>query len=1070
MATERIDIIVREDGSRVVKRNLEEIGQAGTKASGGLRELRGLLATIGAGAGLNYLRQQADAYQNIINKLKLVTDSSANLAAVNDRLFATAQRTRTAYTAVADLYAKVAMNADRLGMSQEAILGLTETISMATQISGVAAETGANSIRQLLQGLGKGRLDGDELRSVLENNLRLAKAIADGLGVSVGQLRQMGKEGKLTAQEVVSALQEQAPKIAEEFARMTPTIGSAFTVFGNAMTKFIGETFVATGIAEGLARGIIFLADNIETLAAITATAGVAAIAVYFGQISGAVAVATRAVWAFTAALAANPIGLVAVAIAAALTALVAFGDEVNVIQDDLSTLGDESINLHDLFGAAMSLMKDAAGDAYGWIVDHWYMMIEWINEGNHEWLDVTLDVLNGILAGAKATANFIIGAFVFCVRAIGNLWEGLVPALGDIGIRAVNGLISIIESGINRAAAIVLGGPFAPFIEGAMAATGLRIEIGRLDNPNAGAAAALDSNMLSDLEESFSTDYLTNGFNLMREVGTDALNALIERAQELKAAREAAAGSVGSDAGIGEAIEDGKDGKGSKKETRAEMMARFNRETDQAISQARELSEERRILADLDKMDEELRRRRYEAMSGPERAAMADKLRLMYEEEEIMRVRDDLYQRFSGPAREYERHLTAAAQLLERGSISAEDYARAIRDARIEYLQTKTDAASGLELGALRVGASAEDGGAERTARAYESQWLAANGATLDLLANLTAVQQLMANDPINSGQYGDEMVRLGAEALNLRLQLGDATFFDALRAGLGSLVADYQGMLQGLGSAFGDFFSRLGDGFANSVGRALVYSEDLGAALLDVARSAVSELISSLVKLGIQWLITKTLSAGMQAAQTALAMGSMAAITAASVAAGAATAVAWAPAAAAVSLATAGANSVPAIAGITAAYGTAKAMSLLGAIGLKDGGAVDGPGGPRDDAVPAWLSAGEFVVNAAATNRYRSLLEDINSGRSIQWSAYAMGGESPGSIPAQVGAYSVASGGDSYTFNVTVEGDTGEGEKKSVEERVRDVLSEEAPKMVSAARQLAHKDTMDTLTRQRL
>lgn len=109
------------------------------------------------------------------------------------------------------------------------------------------------------------------------------------------------------------------------------------------------------------------------------------------------------------------------------------------------------------------------------------------------------------------------------------------------------------------------------------------------------------------------------------------------------------------------------------------------------------------------------------------------------------------------------------------------------------------------------------------------------------------------------------------------------------------------------------------------------------------------------------------------------------MAAAAATSAATGAATAAAWAPAASAVSLATFGANAGPAIAGITSTYALTKGLSLAGGLGLKDGGWVSGPGGPRDDAIPAMLSNGEFVVNAKAANDNAELLEAINKGMPV-------------------------------------------------------------------------------------
>lgn len=120
-------------------------------------------------------------------------------------------------------------------------------------------------------------------------------------------------------------------------------------------------------------------------------------------------------------------------------------------------------------------------------------------------------------------------------------------------------------------------------------------------------------------------------------------------------------------------------------------------------------------------------------------------------------------------------------------------------------------------------------------------------------------------------------------------------------------------------------------------------------------------------MINLGIQFLVNQ-----------AIALATQNAATGAAVAQGSAIAAAFAPAAALVSLATSGANAIGASAGIAATTALAQGVALLG---LRDGGIVAGPGGPRDDAVPAMLSNGEFVVNAAATRDNRALLEAINA-----------------------------------------------------------------------------------------
>lgn len=276
MTTERIDIIVSERGSRVVKRNLEDIGGGATRAARGVQFLRQALVGLGSALLLRELTQMADTYTLITNRLRLVTSGTQNLADINERLFQSAQRTRTSYEATVDLYARVARNAGQLGLSQERLLGITETVNQAIRVSGGTAQEAAAGVRQFGQAIGSGALRGDELISVLENMPRLAQAIADGMGVTIGQLRELGAEGALTSDKIIAALEQTAPDIAREFAQLTPTIGEAFTVLNNSALRFVGELDQALGISRAFAQAIILLANNMDLLANAALAAGVA--------------------------------------------------------------------------------------------------------------------------------------------------------------------------------------------------------------------------------------------------------------------------------------------------------------------------------------------------------------------------------------------------------------------------------------------------------------------------------------------------------------------------------------------------------------------------------------------------------------------------------------------------------------------------------------------------------------------------------------------------------------------------------------------------------------------------
>lgn len=257
--------------------------QGGDVFGGIAQQARAAALAIGAAFGVKEAIQAADAWQNAANRLRLVSDSASEAAASQRALFALAQETRTAYTGTVDVFSRFAQATERMGVGQRDILEVTRAINQSLAISGSSAEAAQAALVQLGQGLASGALRGEELNSVLEQAPRLARAIADGLGVSVGALRELGAAGQLTSERVFGALQGQAAKIAEEFETLEPTIGQAFTQITNAAQRFIGETSNATGAGRALAGTLSEVADNFETVA----NAAAAALTVYGARTVG---------------------------------------------------------------------------------------------------------------------------------------------------------------------------------------------------------------------------------------------------------------------------------------------------------------------------------------------------------------------------------------------------------------------------------------------------------------------------------------------------------------------------------------------------------------------------------------------------------------------------------------------------------------------------------------------------------------------------------------------------------------------------------------------------------------
>jgi len=198
----------------------------------------------------------SDRYTQLDGRLKLVAKSTAEFQAAQSGLYKVAQDTRVSFESTVDLYTRMARSTGELGISQKELIGITESINQALIVSGASGESASAALMQLGQGMASGVLRGEELNSVMEQTPRLAQMIADGLGVGIGQLRAMGKEGKITSEVLIGALQNGAAKVNAEFKQMPETVGQAMTKLTNAFNSIVNESNNAAGGTRGIADAI----------------------------------------------------------------------------------------------------------------------------------------------------------------------------------------------------------------------------------------------------------------------------------------------------------------------------------------------------------------------------------------------------------------------------------------------------------------------------------------------------------------------------------------------------------------------------------------------------------------------------------------------------------------------------------------------------------------------------------------------------------------------------------------------------------------------------------------------
>lgn len=257
------ELILKADYRQIdgASTSLDRLTTTGEKSIGMVNRLAGAL---GVAFGVREIIEASEAYTTINNRLSLVTDSSEELAAAQQDVFDIAQRTRSPLKETAEVYQRLATNADALGMSLAEVGDTTETINKLMVISGTSGASAAAALTQLGQAFASGTLRGEELNSVMEQAPALAKAIADGMGVTVGQLRALGQEGKITAESVVKALKDQGAAVDEQFGKMAPTIGQAMAQAKNSFINYIGKVNEATGASGALASAIVGISESLD--------------------------------------------------------------------------------------------------------------------------------------------------------------------------------------------------------------------------------------------------------------------------------------------------------------------------------------------------------------------------------------------------------------------------------------------------------------------------------------------------------------------------------------------------------------------------------------------------------------------------------------------------------------------------------------------------------------------------------------------------------------------------------------------------------------------------------------
>lgn len=300
---------------------LQRNAQATNNANIGLRQFVGtMFALAGAGSTIVGIAQLGDQYQSMINKLTLVTDSAEH---ARNRLATLTDVAKSSYSdlqSVTQLYTRLDMALKQTGGSASEAMQITQTLTKTVSLAGLTTAESSSALLQISQAFNKGKLDGDEFRTVMETMPPLADALGRKLGVTRGELLKLAPQGKITGEVMKQAVLDMAETVDQKFANLTPTVAMQLQNLQTEAQTYFGAMFKDTGLANTFGEAIKLIANNLDVATRAMVGFGVAvgvALAIKTASsfitavngIKNAWVGATGAVQVFNAVTKATPIG-----------------------------------------------------------------------------------------------------------------------------------------------------------------------------------------------------------------------------------------------------------------------------------------------------------------------------------------------------------------------------------------------------------------------------------------------------------------------------------------------------------------------------------------------------------------------------------------------------------------------------------------------------------------------------------------------------------------------------------------------------------------------------------------
>lgn len=445
MATIRETLRLEDAFSSTYKQYLgytEKAESATSRLTNSIKNIAG--AWIGM-QGLKALVNMSDQITSTTARLNMMNDGLQTTDELNDMIFASAQRSRDSYQETAEMVSKLGILAGDAFSSSEEIVTFAEQINKQMTLSGTNAQGASAAMLQLTQAMSSGVLRGEELNSILEQTPMIAQTIADYLGVSTGEMRELASEGKVTAEVVKNAMFAAADETNAKFEEMPMTWSQVFTVFGNYAIQALQPLLTALSwlannieiigplvLAAGAAFAVFQVAANWTKIATVATTAYNAVVnllSIAYGMLTGSTAAASAATFTFNSALLASPVTWVVMGVMLLVGALYAGVAAFNHFSGaSVSATGI-------IVGAVYAL----GANVYNTVAQMWNVFAVFANFiGN---------VFNNPIAAIKVAFYDMAVTVLGYIRTLANAIQNLINMIPGVEVNLTSGLDSWIGS-----------------------------------------------------------------------------------------------------------------------------------------------------------------------------------------------------------------------------------------------------------------------------------------------------------------------------------------------------------------------------------------------------------------------------------------------------------------------------------------------------------------------------------------------------------------------------------------------------------------------------------------------